>query len=138
MRVQQRYRKITLSVLVTISVLVGLLAGLSTYTQAVTTETPENTLTATSRPTVHRAPCDGEATRTPTATATITPTLDLRSPTPTQTPTSDSGPLHVALIYPPNCAVLHSPVLPSFEFQFQGGAFVHTVSVFSLDRTFSF
>jgi hypothetical protein len=87
-------------------------------TQTAATFTPSPAASFFS-PTNGRAPCDGESTRTPTPTASIVPTDDPRSPTPTVTSTHYPLFASIPLIWPPNCAVLHSNVLPDFQFETQ-------------------
>src|SRR5262245_6587839 len=102
-----KYMKTNLGFFTSICAIILVFAWLFTTNQAaaLVTITLENT------PTIQRAPCEGEATRTPTVTSTLTPTLNPRTMTPTFTPTSQNPLFIIPLHYPPNCAVLHRNTL---------------------------
>jgi len=108
----------------------ALLMGLMLPWQSTLTQAEARLLTATPRPTIQHAPCANETTRTPT----LTPTHTTRTPATTPTATSINPPFVIALHYPPNCATLHSGVLPTFDFETRGGPFVYSVTVYSPDN----
>jgi hypothetical protein len=97
------------------------------------TPTFQGSLVPTKATVVTRAPCDGEATRTPTPNPTPTAT---REPTPTASATTWGPDLLLQLYWPPNCAVLHSPTLPVFEFDRIGAPFTATLEISSPDNNF--
>lgn len=82
-------------------------------------------------PPINRAPCDGEATRTPTPTPSLIPSSEQ---TPTPTATTWGPDVLLQLSWPPNCATLHSSGLPAFRYEALGGPFVSYLTIYSPDN----